>query len=266
MKYTNEMGEFLGGKIALHSLIGVLVLVVLWSSFGTVRAGYRGVLTQFGAVAGVKNEGLFVKLPFIQGVVKMNVQTQKEQVDAASASKDLQTVHTTIALNFSIKPESVGEIYKTVGLEFKVKIIDPAIQESVKAVTAQFTAEELITKRESVREDIKNLLAEKISQRGMSVEDMNIVNFDFSDSFNSAIEAKVTAEQNALAAKNKLEQVKFEAQQRIAEAEGKARAISIEAQALLQNSNVLELRAIEKWNGVLPQVTGGATPFINVSK
>jgi regulator of protease activity HflC (stomatin/prohibitin superfamily) len=115
-----------------------------------------------------------------------------------------------------------------------------------------------------VRDEIKSLLSEKLSANGITVKEVNIVNFNFSQSFNEAIEAKVTAEQNALAAKNKLEQVKFEASQAIAEAEGKAKALQIEGQALSSNPQVKELRAIEKWNGILPQVTGDSVPFINI--
>ncbi len=124
--------------------------------------------------------------------------------------------------------------------------------------------EELITKREEVRDDIKAHLVEKLTPTGILVEQFSITNFNFSPSFNKAIEDKVTAEQNALAAKNKLAQVQFEAQQAVEEATGKAKALQIEGQALSQNPAVKELRAIEKWNGVLPQVTGNATPFINL--
>lgn len=263
-EYQKELNAKIAKRLA-WGFIAFLILIVLMNTVGMVGAGKRGVLTQFSAVTGnIKGEGLYFKVPFIQSIHKMTVQTQKEQVEATSASKDLQNVHAVIALNYRVNPESVATIYQTVGVNFKENIIDPAIQESVKAITANFTAEELITKREAVREDIKSLLAEKMQPRGIVVEDLNIVNFNFSDSFNTAIEAKVTAEQNALAAKNKLEQVKFEAEQNIAEAKGKAEALQIEGNALAQNPQVKELRAIEKWNGVLPQVVGGATPFINV--
>src|SRR3990167_3646323 len=143
-------------------------------------------------------------------------------------------------------------------------VIDPAIQESMKASTAKFTAEELITKREAVREEVKTLLVEKLRPHGIIIDEFNIIDFDFSSSFNAAIEDKVTAEQEALAAENRLEKVKFEAQQRIEEAKGKAEAINIEARAISTNPQIIELRAIEKWNGTLPQVTGGAVPFINI--
>jgi len=140
------------------------------------------------------------------------------------------------------------------------------MQEAIKASTAKFTAEELITKRELVRDEIKEVLKTRLKTQNILVDEFNIVNFEFSKNFNDAIEAKVTAEQQALAAKNKLEQIKFEADQKIAEARGKAEAMTIESNALRSNPQILELRALEKWNGTLPQVTGGATPFINLTK
>ncbi len=140
------------------------------------------------------------------------------------------------------------------------------MQEAIKGSTAKFTAEELITKREMVRDDIKAELAKRLKEHDLVVDEFNIVNFEFSKVFNDAIEAKVTAEQSALAAKNKLEQIKFEADQRVAEAKGKAEAITIESNALRSNPQILELRALEKWNGTLPQVTGGAVPFVTLPK
>jgi regulator of protease activity HflC (stomatin/prohibitin superfamily) len=145
------------------------------------------------------------------------------------------------------------------------KIIDPVIQEAVKSGMARFTAEELITKRPEVKEVIEGIMSETLNKRGIRVIDFNIVNFNFSAAFDNAIEAKVTAEQEALAAKNKLEQIKFEAQQAVESAKGRAEAIEIEAKALRNSPDILELRAIEKWNGVLPQVTGESVPFVNLN-
>jgi len=257
------------GKIVLHAVIALILVVVLVIQFpmGTVGAGERGVLLRFNAVTGkIYDEGLYFRIPFIERIVKVDVKVQKEQTNADAASKDLQTVTSTIALNFHIQPTEVAKLYQEVGIEYKERIISPVIQEAVKASTAKFTAEELVTKREVVREDIKVILREKLGDKGIVIDEFNIVNFDFSKAFNDAIEKKVTAEQDALAAKNKLEQIKFEAQQKIEEAKGKAEAIKIEALALQKNPQVLELRALEKWNGVLPQVTGGAIPFVSVEK
>jgi prohibitin 2 len=247
-------------------IVGLLVLFWL-SPLGTIAAGERGVHLRFTAVTGkVFGEGLYFRIPLIESVQMMDVKVQKYEMKSDAASKDLQTVHSVVALNFHIDPDRVANIYQDVGLQFKDRIIDPAMQEAIKASTAKFTAEELITRREMVRDEIKAQLTARLKDRNILVDEFNIVNFEFSKNFNDAIEAKVTAEQQALAAKNKLEQIKFEADQTIAEARGKAEALTIESNALKSNPQILELRALEKWNGTLPQVTGGAVPFINLPK
>jgi len=255
-------------KPSIKVLIGILVLIVLLAifwPFGTIGAGERGVLLRWDAVTGkTMGEGLYMRIPVADRVITMDVKVLKEQIEATAASKDLQSVNSIVALNFHLDPNRVAQIYQEVGVEYKSRLIDPALQESVKASTAKYTAEELITKREQVREDVKNFVNEKLGPRGIIIDDFNIVNFNFSESFNQAIEAKVTAEQSALAAKNKLEQIKFEADQQIAEARGKAEAMRVESEALKTNPQVLQLRALEKWDGVLPKVMSGAVPFIDV--
>ena len=242
------------------------LLVLIWlSPFGVIGPGERGVHMRFTAVTGkVFGEGLYFVVPLIEKVQKVNIQIQKEEMKADAASKDLQTVHIVVAMNYHIDPSRVDKIFQEVGVQYKERIIDTAMQEGVKASTAKFTAEELITRREAVREDTKAQLKTRLQEMGIIVDEFNIVNFEFSKVFNDAIEAKVTAEQSALAAKNKLEQIKFEAEQRVAEAKGKAEAITIESNALRSNPQILEMRALEKWNGTLPQVTGGAVPFISL--
>jgi regulator of protease activity HflC (stomatin/prohibitin superfamily) len=253
-------------KIVTILVIAFVVFLIVWP-FGIVGAGERGVLLRWGAVTNkVFDEGLFMRIPVSDRVVVMDVKIQKEQVEASAASKDLQSVTSIVALNFHLLPEKVAQIYQEVGVEYKARLIDPVLQEAVKASTAKYTAEELITKRDEVRDQIQKHVKEKISGRGIEVDDFNIVDFSFSESFNVAIELKVTAEQSALAAKNKLEQIKFEAEQNVAQAKGKAEAIRIESEALRNNPQVLQLRAIEKWNGSLPAVVGGATPFIDISQ
>ncbi|MEO5927766.1 MAG: prohibitin family protein [Patescibacteria group bacterium] len=251
-------------KFLVFGVVGLILLIIVWP-FGTINAGERGVLLRWGAVTGkVLGEGLYFRVPIMDRVITMDVQVQKEQVEASAASKDLQSVNSTVAVNFHISPDVVTHIYQDIGVDYKSRLIDPALQEAVKSSTAKYTAEELITKREAVRDDIKAHLMGKLEPKGILVDDFNIVDFNFSDSFNAAIEAKVTAEQSALAAKNKLEQIKFEATQDVESAKGRAEALRIESEAIKSNPQVLELRAIEKWDGRLPAVTSGATPFINI--
>jgi len=254
-------------KVVVGIIIFIFLIVTLFNTFYTIDAGHRGVLLTFGEASMVaQREGLHMKVPYIQNIVIMNVQTQKYEADLTASSKDLQDVNTKIAINYHIIPEQVPEIYRDIGVFYAEKVIYPLEQEINKEATAHFTAEELITKRNEVREMMIGNLKTKLQLRGIIVEEISIINFQFSDAFTQAIENKVTMEQNALASKNKLEQIKFEAQQRIEEAKGKAEAINIEGEALRKNENIMQIRIIEKWNGVLPVVTGGSTPFVDVTK
>ncbi len=230
----------------------VLVLVLLMiSPFTIVATGEMGVITRNGPIVRVLEPGLHGKTPLLESVHKVNIQTQKEQTDADAASADLQKVTATVAVNYNVNPEKVADLYARVGTEYKSKVIDPAIQEAVKAATANYTAEELITKRPAVTADIKASLSASLGAYDIIVSGVSIVNFQFSESFNTAIEAKVTAEQNALAAKNKLDQVTYEGQQTIVSAKAQAEAIQIQAQAINSQggADYVELQRIQKWNG-----------------
>jgi prohibitin 2 len=246
---------------------GAIVLVVIglaFQSFKVVGAGERGVVfntLEGGVQQRVLNEGLQFKLPFVEDIILVNVQVQKSETDASAASKDLQIVKSRIALNYHVDPSKAYIVYQDIGTEFKSRIIDPQVQEAVKAVSAQYTAEELITKRSLVRDDIKDALISRLRAFNIIVDEFNIVDFSFSEEFNKAIEAKQTAEQNALKARRDLDRIKIEAEQTVTRA--KAEADAQRLQSVTITPILLQLRAIEKWNGILPQVTGGAMPFID---
>ena len=164
------------GKYSLYFIGTIIVLILVFGSFGTVGAGERGVLLQFGAVQDkVFNEGLYIKVPLIQTVVKMDVKIQKDEIPASASSKDLQIVTSKIALNYHLDPAAVNKIWQEVGKDYNSRIIAPSIQEAVKAVTARFTAEELITNREEVKGQIKQNLSERISGRSILVDEFNII-------------------------------------------------------------------------------------------
>ncbi len=208
-------------------IIGVVLIIagMIFGSFTTIPAGHRGVVIRFSAVTGsILDEGLKTKLPFIDSVVKMSVQTQKYEADSSAVTNDLQDVSTTIALNWHLDPSMAAEVYRTLGLEFVDRIAAPAIQETIKQVTAKFNAEDLILRREEVKTAITESLSGRLRERGIITETVSITNFQFSSTFTAAIEAKVAAEQAVLEATNKLERVKVEAQQREAEAKGEADA------------------------------------------
>jgi len=257
-------------KYFFWATLAFLVIAFSLTSIFIISAGERGVLLTFGKPSmDAAGEGLHFKVPFAQSVKKIEVRTQKIETGADSASRDLQEVQTTIALNFHLMPESTPKLYQEIGIAYKERIIDPAIQESVKAVTAKFTAEELITRRPEVRLGIQQALEERLGKYYIKVDDFNIVNFQFSDEFDKAIEQKVTAEQLKLKASMDLERIKIEKEQKITQAEAEAESLRLQKQQI--TSDLIELRkievqrtAIEKWDGILPKVTGGAIPFIDV--
>jgi regulator of protease activity HflC (stomatin/prohibitin superfamily) len=255
------------GKVILSWVIAFLLLIAIWSSGTIVGAGKQAVVTRLGEVKGTLDSGMHWIIPFIDTAHIMDVQEQKEEVEVSSASSDLQTVKTKVALNYHLQADKINNLYREVGVKYKTKIIDPSIQESMKAATAKFTAEQLITKREEVKEVAKTNLTARLIERYIIVDDLSIIDFDFSVEFNKAIEAKVTAEQQALASRNKLEQVKYEAEQRTTQAKAEAEAIRIQAEAIQNQGGAayVNLKAIEKWDGKLPQYSlGGSTPFIQI--
>jgi len=270
MNHQSQIGAVnLSGLVKAGIFIFLAILLLNNLPILFVPVGYRGVKLRLGnTTGGIYQQGMNFRIPFVDQSKDIEIRTQKESVKAVSASKDLQSVEAEVALNFSLDPNKIVDLYQTVGEEFKERIIAPVLQEAIKAITAKYTAEELITKRGQVSDDIRAMLTEKLTPRGIVAEDFNIVNFNFSDSFNEAVERKVTAEQNALASKNKLEQTKYEAEQRIAQAKGEAEAIRIQSEAIQSQGgeNYVQLQAIKQWNGVLPSqfIPGQSVPFINL--
>jgi regulator of protease activity HflC (stomatin/prohibitin superfamily) len=256
----------------LPVIIGIILLILMFfRPFVQIGAGERGVVLNFGAVQDtVLDEGLHFRVPIMQNIVTVDVKVQKSESQAAAASSDLQDVSSTVALNYHIIPEKANIVYQTIGIAFKERIIDPAVQEVVKAVTAKYTAEELITKRPAVSDAMKTTLTERLLVHNIAVDAFSIVGFSFSKVFMEAIEAKQTAEQLALKAKRDLERIKIEADQKITAAKAEAEALRLQRANI--STDLIELRkieanlkAIDKWNGILPQVTGGgAIPFIGV--
>jgi len=262
------------GSMRLALIIGaILVSFLFLHPWVQVGAGERGVVLNFGAVQGdVLGEGLHFRTPVMQEVVPMDVKVQKSLTNAAASSADLQEVSSEVALNYHIVQDKANIVYQSIGVQFKERIIDPAVQEVVKAVTAKYSAEELITKRPAVSEAMRANLAERLLVHNIAVDAFSIVGFSFSKIFMEAIESKQTAEQLALKAKRDLDRIKIEAEQKVTAA--RAEAESLRLQRANISLDLIELRkieanlkAIEKWNGILPQVTGGgAVPFIGIGE
>jgi regulator of protease activity HflC (stomatin/prohibitin superfamily) len=274
--------------------LGILLFAsfaVLSSMMVIVEAGNVGVVTTLGAVQpNALPEGFHFKKPFIDQVEQIDVRLTASHAQATAASKDLQSVSTQVTMQYSLNGALAPLIYQRVGTLKKVSasLVEPAIQECVKGVTAKFTAEELVTKRELVKQQIQEALSHfldsTLKEKGLSnavvIANLAITDFNFSPEFNRAIEAKVKAEQMALQAKNekimRVTQAEASAEERklsasaeaySTEIQSKARADAIqrEALALKQSPEIIQLRSIEKWDGVLPRISGGGVvPFLNV--
>jgi regulator of protease activity HflC (stomatin/prohibitin superfamily) len=229
------------------------------------------VVLRFGAVTGeVKPEGLYFIVPFVEKVAIMDVQIHRHTAKAAAASRDLQNVRTAVALNYRVNPEAAATVYQTLRRDYETRIIDPTVQEAVKATTALYNAEELITKRAAVRDGIHQALVTRLSAHGLTIDQVSIADFSFDPDFSAAIEEKMVAAQVALKAENELRTAKVQAESRIAQARGEAEAIRIQAEAIRSQGGAeyVNLKAIERWNGALPVWmqggAGGAVPFVNV--
>ena len=265
-------------EMSILSIFGycslLLILVIfLFGSFYTVAPWQRAFTVKFWAInETVYSNWLHFKMPLIASVVKFDIQTQKITAKAEASSKDLQIVDSDVAVNYSIDASQVINLYKTIGnmAAIQDRIINPIIQEAIKASTAKYTAEELISKRDLVSSDILATLKNKMWDKGINVSAFNILNFTFSKDFNAAIEQKVKAEQEALTQKNVLEQRKYEAQQIVVKAQAEAEAISIQAKAVTSQggADYVKLQWIKQWDGKLPSTVLGSNMnmFMNLTQ
>jgi regulator of protease activity HflC (stomatin/prohibitin superfamily) len=268
-------------KVVAWILVGIVALITIFGSFGTIEAGSRGIKTRFNAVVGVVEPGLYFKAPWIEKVREIDVRTQTIQYESvegaqqpplAAASRDLQDVAVSVVVNYRVDPEMVSEIYKQYGSTetYNTRVVEPLVRDSVKAAASGYTAEELVTKRGEFNDRATVLLMERLEGKLVYLERVNITNLQFSTAFTQAIESKVTAVQQAEAEKNRLEQVKYEAQQTIEKAKATAEAQRIQAQSLAAQGgeDYVQLKAIEKWNGQLPtqMIPGSTVPFLQLNR
>lgn len=247
----------------------VIIIFVVIQSVVTVQAGYRGVVLYLGAVEDrVLGEGLHFVTPFVEQVVQMEIRTQKFEAEASAASKDLQEVHTVIALNYRIDPQQVNKIFQLLGVNYQDRVISPTIQESVKSSVAKFNAEELITKRETAKNVISEAIRNTLVSNNIMTQNVFITDFQFSQSFADQIEQKVVAFQKFLTEQNNLRTVQVVANQtvvqaeatarsNVAKADGEAQAINIITAQLRSSPEYLQWQAINRWNGQLPYALGG---------
>nr|WP_052099340.1 prohibitin family protein [Paenibacillus stellifer] len=258
-------GKMIGVAVAV-----VLVLLIGGNAYSSVEYGHVGLYKTFGKLDDqVLSPGIHLKIPFIQSIIQVNTQVTKSETDTSASSKDLQPVSTHVAVNYSVNKESAFNLMNNIGGRFDSVIINPAIQEIVKEVTARYPAEDLITRRDIVAGEISELLTKRLAKYDLIVNDINIVNFKFSDAFNQSIEAKQVAQQQALKAENDLKRVQIEAKQKVAQAQAEAESLKLKKQEvtpeLVQLKQIeVQEKALDKWDGKLPSVTGGATPFIDL--
>lgn len=237
-------------------LVGGVVLLALVISFGcfrTVGAGEVGIITRFGEVNRVAESGLVLKLPFIEGMVKMETRVQKREVKTDAATKDLQEVRGSIAVNYILTNENALRVYKELGVDYMETVITPILHESFKQGVSGYTAEQLMANRTEVKVVIQEMLEQRLNGYGITVVDANLTDLNFSDEFNAAIEQKAVMQQEAERARQELEKVKIEAEAKVAQAKAEAEAQRLQQQTL--TDNMIKKMWIERWNGVLPQVS-----------
>ncbi len=273
---ANAMNEKVTGFLKSRMpkmIVGVIALLFIFliaNPFLTIPAGHRGVILSWGAVQQeVLPEGLAFRWPVYQQVVKADVRILVTQPDCDAVTKDQQVNHTKVAVNYHIIPSEASWVFQNVGIDYKDKLVYPKIQEIVKAITAKYTALELISKREQVRNEMKDHLKEALKPYKIIVDDFSVVNFKWDVDFQKAIEAKQVAEQLAMKAQRDLERIKIEAEQKITQAKAEAESLRLQKENVTPNLIRLRqieanIKAIEKWNGQLPRFSGGAIPFIDM--
>ena len=264
--------------IVTIAVVAVLLGIAILASIKIVPAGCTGVVTTFGEVSDTSlTEGLHFVIPFAQKVEIISNKIQIYEATADAVSNDMQAVNTKIAVNYRIRSEASANIYRDIGVDYKDVILMPTVQEGMKSVCAKYNAEQLITKRASVADEIKTELEAKVAGYGIEIEKFNIVNLDFSKEFNEAIEAKQVAEQNYLKTKTEQNQAivvaEAEAKKKVIAAEADAKAIKARADAQADanktiaaslSPTLIQYQTIERWNGVLPKVASSANPLISL--
>jgi len=251
-------------KILILIILILVFVFLIWSSIVVVDGGKTGVVKKMGAIKEEPlREGVHLVTPFVTDVIEINNKILRTDVEGEAASKDLQTIKSMVSVNYQISPDKSVFIYKTIGENVENIIIRPAIQECVKAVVANYTAEECITTRQTISNKMKEELNSKISNYGINIMEFNILNFNFSEEYNKAIEAKQTAQQNALKAQQDFERIKIENEQKISQAQAEATANQLKNQQL--TDNILKDKFINKWNGEMPKVISSDSNILDVS-
>ena len=252
-------------KWVIIGIVALFLLITLFNSFKTIPTGYVGIKTRFGQVqSAMLNEGINFKIPYIEKIVLMDCRTQKTEYTMEASSKDLQKISNfKVAINYNISKDTANQLYREVGVDYKSIIVEPAIQEAMKATIANYTAEELITKRNEVSAFALESLYDRLQDKGIQLTSLNIIDLSFSKEFDAAVEKKQIVEQQTQQAKYELEKAKVENEKKIENA--KAEAEVMKQQNAEITDKTLELKRlevqqklIEKWSGNLPTTMAGS--------
>ena len=259
------MSKFLGSATAVIVVLFILFLIV-FQPMTIVGVGERGVKVTLGQTSPVAlEEGVHFVMPFISTVKKMNVKTVKANIATMAQSKDIQQARIVYVVNYNLQPENAPKMWRTVGRDYVSVVVMPTVEGIVKDTIGKWNAQDIVANREKVASEVLFKLNEKLGPKYINVSDFQITEIQYSQAFEQAIESKVTAEQEALKAKNKTVQVQEEARQKIIASEAEAKSMAIRAQALTQNKNLVEYEAVQKWDGKLPQyMMGNSVPFVNL--
>ena len=276
--FRDKAGNLSVGKIVGAAFVFILILIILGGSIVVVEAGQTGVVLTFGRVSPVVlQEGIHVKIPFAQSVITINNRIVKTEVTTEAFSKDLQTISSIIAVNYHVNKAASADVYKQVGLGYEDVLVMPAINEVLKQVTANYTAQELVSNRGEVSILLDDNLNSKLNEYGIVVDDLNIINWDFSEEFISAIEAKQVAEQNLIKTRTEQEQAlviaNTEAQKQVIAAQAEADKIKLLADATADSNQtiaqslsdiLIRYETLQKWDGQLPKVTNGSNTLVDI--
>ena len=259
------MSKFLGSATAVIVVLFVLFLIV-FQPMTIVGVGERGVKVTLGQTSPVAlEEGVHFVMPFISTVKKMNVKTVKSNIATMAQSKDIQQARIVYVVNYNLQPENAPKMWRTVGRDYVSVVVMPTVEGIVKDTIGKWNAQDIVANREKVASEVLFKLNEKLGPKYINVSDFQITEIQYSQAFEQAIESKVTAEQEALKAKNKTVQVQEEARQKIIASEAEAKSMAIRARALTQNKNLVEYEAVQKWDGKLPQyMMGNSVPFVHL--
>ena len=259
------MSKFLGSATAVIVVLFILFLIV-FQPMTIVGVGERGVKVTLGQTSPVAlEEGVHFVMPFISTVKKMNVKTVKSNIATMAQSKDIQQARIVYVVNYNLQPENAPKMWRTVGRDYASVVVMPTVEGIVKDTIGKWNAQDIVANREKVASEVLFKLNEKLGPKYINVSDFQITEIQYSQAFEQAIESKVTAEQEALKAKNKTVQVQEEARQKIIASEAEAKSMAIRAQALTQNKNLVEYEAVQKWDGKLPQyMMGNSVPFVHL--